>query len=220
MKYKSVFDIIGPVMIGPSSSHTAGAARIGRIARSLFGREPKKAVITFYGSFAKTYKGHGTDVAIAGGILDYETSDERIINALDIAKNKGITISIKESDELTEHPNTARITLSDETGEMELVGISIGGGKVEIVELNGYKLRLTGVNPALLVVHQDRTGVIASVTNYLTKHDINIGYMEVSRRDKGKEALMIIEVDQNLSEKVVQEVTKITNVINVIEIHD
>jgi L-serine dehydratase len=220
MKYKSVFDIIGPVMIGPSSSHTAGAARIGRIARSLFGREPKKAVITFYGSFAKTYKGHGTDVAIVGGILDFETSDERIIEALDIAKKDGITISINEDEALTEHPNTARIQLSDEKGEMELVGISIGGGKVEIVELNGYKLRLTGVNPALLVVHQDTFGVIASVTNELTKQKVNIGYMEVYRQDKGKEALMIIEVDQNLSEKVVKEVSKLQHVIKVIEIHD
>ncbi|OZM58562.1 L-serine ammonia-lyase, iron-sulfur-dependent, subunit beta [Lottiidibacillus patelloidae] len=220
MKYKSVFDIIGPVMIGPSSSHTAGAARIGRIARSLFGREPKKAVITFYGSFAKTYKGHGTDVAIVGGILDFDTSDERIIKALEFAKNDGIVISIKEDEALTDHPNTARIHLSDEKGEMELVGISIGGGKVEIVELNGYKLRLTGVNPALLVVHQDTFGVIASVTNALTKHEVNIGYMEVYRQDKGKEALMIIEVDQNLSEKIVQEVSKLEHVIKVIEIHD
>jgi L-serine dehydratase len=220
MKYKSVFDIIGPVMIGPSSSHTAGAARIGRIARSLFGREPKKAVITFYGSFAKTYKGHGTDVAIVGGILDFETSDERIIEALDIAKKDGITISINEDEALTEHPNTARIQLSDEKGEMELVGISIGGGKVEIVELNGYKLRLTGVNPALLVVHQDTFGVIASVTNELTKQKVNIGYMEVYRQDKGQEALMIIEVDQNLSEKIVKEVSKLQHVIKVIEIHD
>jgi L-serine dehydratase len=220
MKYKSVFDIIGPVMIGPSSSHTAGAARIGRIARSLFGREPKEAVITFYGSFAKTYKGHGTDVAIVGGILDFETSDERIINALDIAKSNGMAITIKENEEITDHPNTARILLSDGEGTIELVGISIGGGKVEIVELNGYKLRLTGVNPALLVVHQDRTGVIANVTSILTKQDINIGYMEVSRHDKGKEALMIIEVDQNLPEKIVNEVSKLTNVIKVIEIHD
>jgi L-serine dehydratase len=220
MKYKSVFDIIGPVMIGPSSSHTAGAARIGRIARSLFGREPKKAVITFYGSFAKTYKGHGTDVAIVGGILDFETSDERIINALDIAKTNGMEISINEDEAITEHPNTARIQLSDDKGEMELVGISIGGGKVEIIELNGYKLRLTGINPALLIVHNDRFGVIANVTKSLMKHKINIGYMEVSRQDKGKEALMIIEVDQNLTEAIVDEVSTIENVINVIEIHD
>jgi L-serine dehydratase len=220
MKYKSVFDIIGPVMIGPSSSHTAGAARIGRIARSLFGREPKKAVITFYGSFAKTYKGHGTDVAIVGGILDFETSDERIIDALNIAKNEGLVIDIKVDETVTDHPNTARIQLSDEQGEMELVGISIGGGKVEVVELNGYKLRLTGVNPALLIVHHDRFGVIANVSKALSKHKINIGYMEVSRQDKGKEALMIIEVDANLSEAIVQEVSKLEHVINVIEIHD
>jgi L-serine dehydratase len=220
MKYKSVFDIIGPVMIGPSSSHTAGAARIGRIARSLFGRKPKEAIISFYGSFAKTYKGHGTDVAIVGGILDFETSDERIIEALTIAKNEEIKITINEEEALTDHPNTARIRLIDESGELEIVGISIGGGKVEIVELNGYKLRLSGTNPALLVVHQDRFGVIASVSNALTNHEINIGYMEVSRQGKGKDALMIIEVDQNLTEAIVNEVNKLDHVVKVIEIHD
>jgi L-serine dehydratase len=220
MKYKSVFDIIGPVMIGPSSSHTAGAARIGRIARSLFGRMPKTANITFYGSFAKTYKGHGTDVAIVGGILDFDTSDERIIDALNIAKSSALEVHIREESILTDHPNTAKIQLSDEHGEIELVGISIGGGKVEIVELNGFKLRLSGTNPVLLIVHQDQYGVIANVTNELTKNEINIGYMEVSRKEKGKEALMIIEVDANLTDRIVNEINNVPHVRKVIQIHD
>jgi L-serine dehydratase len=220
MKYKSVFDIIGPVMIGPSSSHTAGAARIGRIARSLFGRMPKTANITFYGSFAKTYKGHGTDVAIVGGILDFDTSDERIIDALNIAKSSALEVHIREESILTDHPNTAKIQLADEHGEIELVGISIGGGKVEIVELNGFKLRLSGTNPVLLIVHQDQYGVIANVTNELTKNEINIGYMEVSRKEKGKEALMIIEVDANLTDRIVNEINNVPHVRKVIQIHD
>lgn len=120
MKYRSVFDIIGPVMIGPSSSHTAGAARIGRVARSLFGREPERIIVSFYGSFAETYKGHGTDVAIIGGLLDFDTFDERIKTAIQIAEDKGIDIEFRVEDAVPVHPNTAKITISDEKGELEL----------------------------------------------------------------------------------------------------
>lgn len=132
MKYRSVFDIIGPVMIGPSSSHTAGAARIGRVARHLFDREPKWAHISFYGSFAKTYKGHGTDVAIVGGLLDFDTFDERIKESLEIARKKKMKITFREEEAVPEHPNTAKITVGDDDGELELVGISIGGGKLKL----------------------------------------------------------------------------------------
>jgi len=220
MKYKSVFDIIGPVMIGPSSSHTAGAARIGRLARTLFGREPKWANISLYGSFAKTYKGHGTDVAIVGGILDFDTHDERIIQAIDIAKGHGMKIRFIEEDAITDHPNTARIQIGDENGELELVGISIGGGKVEITELNGFELKLSGHHPAILVVHNDRFGAIASVSNILAKHEINIGHMDVSRKEKGKMALMTIEVDHNIGDHILQEIEQLPIVLKVTKIVD
>ncbi|WP_257350134.1 L-serine ammonia-lyase, iron-sulfur-dependent subunit beta [Pseudalkalibacillus decolorationis] len=220
MKYKSVFDIIGPIMIGPSSSHTAGAARIGRIARSLFGRKPKWAVISFYGSFAKTYRGHGTDVAIVGGILDFDTFDSRIRESIKIAKQEGIKIRMVEEDALTDHPNTAKIQLGDDQGELEVVGISIGGGKVEVIELNGFVLRLSGNQPALLVVHNDRYGAIASVANLLAKHEINVGHMEVGRKEKGSEALMTIEVDQNLEDPVIKEIEQLPYIIKATRIHD
>ncbi|PFG06756.1 L-serine ammonia-lyase, iron-sulfur-dependent subunit beta [Bacillus sp. es.034] len=220
MKYKSVFDIIGPVMIGPSSSHTAGAARIGRIARNLFRREPKWATISFYGSFAKTYKGHGTDVAIVGGILDYDTYDERIIESINVAKEKGIKIKFKEEDAITDHPNTARIRMGDDQGEIELVGISIGGGKVEIIELNGFELKLSGHHPAILVVHDDRFGAIASVSNVIAKHQLNIGHMDVSRKEKGQMALMTIEVDQPIDEAVINELTSLPHITQVTRISD
>ncbi|UXH45453.1 L-serine ammonia-lyase, iron-sulfur-dependent subunit beta [Rossellomorea vietnamensis] len=220
MKYKSVFDIIGPVMIGPSSSHTAGAARIGRIARNLFRREPKWATISFYGSFAKTYKGHGTDVAIVGGILDYDTYDERIIESINVAKKKGIKIKFQEEDAITDHPNTARIRMGDDQGEIELVGISIGGGKVEIIELNGFELKLSGHHPAILVVHDDRFGAIASVSNVIAKHQLNIGHMDVSRKEKGQMALMTIEVDQPIDEAVIIELTSLPNITQVTRISD
>ena len=218
MKYKSVFDIIGPVMIGPSSSHTAGAARIGRVARSLFGREPKWAKISFYGSFAQTYKGHGTDVAIIGGLLDFDTFDERIIQSISIAQANGMKITFIEEEAVPNHPNTAKVFIGDEQGELELVGISIGGGKIEITELNGFELRLSGHHPAILVVHNDRYGAIASVSNILASHELNIGHMEVSRKEKGMLALMTIEVDQNIDDSVIKELEALDHVVKVAKI--
>ncbi|MBS4211885.1 MULTISPECIES: L-serine ammonia-lyase, iron-sulfur-dependent subunit beta [Neobacillus] len=220
MKYRSVFDIIGPVMIGPSSSHTAGAARIGRVARSLFGREPKWANISLYGSFAQTYKGHGTDVAIVGGLLDFDTDDKRIIKAIEIAEERGMKIRFIEEDAVTDHPNTARIIIGDHNGELELVGISIGGGKIEIIELNGFELKLSGNHPAILVVHNDRFGAIASVANTLAKYEINIGHMEVSRKEVGKMALMTIEVDQNIDDTLIEELEQLPNILKVTKIVD
>jgi L-serine dehydratase len=215
MKYKSVFDIIGPIMIGPSSSHTAGAARIGRVARTLFGKQPTKVAVSFYGSFAKTYKGHGTDVAIIGGILDFDTYDPRIPNSIELAEQAGMDITFIEEDAVTDHPNTARIWMTDGQDELEIVGISIGGGKIEIIELNGFELKLSGIHPAILVVHNDRYGAISSVTNILTKYRINIGHMEVSRKEIGKTALMIIEVDHNIEDEVIQEIQSLPNIIQV-----
>lgn len=206
MKYRTVFDIIGPVMIGPSSSHTAGAARIGRTARTIFGRVPKEIAITLYGSFAKTYRGHGTDIALIGGLLDFDTYDERMPLSLQMADEAGINVRFIESDEMTDHPNTARIHLSDDQGKLEVVGISIGGGKIEIIELNGFDLKLSGNAPTLLVLHKDQFGAVADVATILAKHEINIGYMQVARKDKGLEALMSIETDQSVTEVLIHEI--------------
>lgn len=220
MKYRTVFDIIGPIMIGPSSSHTAGAARIGFVARTLFGSKPTWATINFYGSFASTYKGHGTDVAIVGGILGFDTFDPRIPQSLTIAEKENVAITIYEEDAIMDHPNTAKISLGNESERMELVGISIGGGKIEIIELNGFELKLSGNHPALLVVHHDRYGVIANVANILAKHQINIGHMEVSRKEKGQEALMVIEVDHNVEESLLKEMERLPNISKVTKIHE
>lgn len=216
MKYRSAFDIIGPVMIGPSSSHTAGAARIGRVARTLFGKQPKKAIISLYGSFAKTYRGHGTDVAVVGGILDFDTDDERIPASLTIAEEAGMDVSFTIEDTVMDHPNTVKIRLFDEDKELELVGISIGGGTIEITELNTFKLKLSGENPAILVVHNDVFGIISSVSTVLANHEINIGHMEVSRKEKGQMALMVIEVDQKIQSHVMKEIEGLENVSQVI----
>lgn len=215
MKYRTVFDIIGPVMIGPSSSHTAGAARIGRAARTIFGRKPQRAIITLYGSFAKTYRGHGTDIALAGGLLNFDTFDKRMVRSLEIAKEEGIDIQFRVSDDLTDHPNTARIYLEDEQGNIEVVGISIGGGKMEIIELNGFQLKLTGNHPVLLVLHQDQYGAVAKVATVLAEHKINIGFMQVSRKEKGSQALMSVETDQPVDPSVRDQIKNLPGIHSV-----
>jgi L-serine dehydratase len=216
MKFRSAFDIIGPVMIGPSSSHTAGAARIGRVARTLFGKLPKKAIISLYGSFAKTYKGHGTDFAIVAGLLDFDTCDERLPKSLEIANEIGLEIVFRTEEAVVDHPNTVKINLYDETNKLEMVGISIGGGTIEITELNSFPLKLSGEHPAILVVHQDRFGIISAVTNVLSTYEINIGHMEVSRLEKGEMALMVIEVDQRIEDIVIDELKNLSNVSQII----
>jgi L-serine dehydratase len=220
MKYRSAFDIIGPVMIGPSSSHTAGAARIGRVARTLFGKKPKKAVISLYGSFAKTYRGHGTDFAIVAGLLDFDTFDDRLPQSINIAQEEGMEVSFITEDAIPEHPNTVKINLYGDDKELELVGISIGGGTIEITELNSFKLKLSGEHPAILVVHKDRFGIISAVTSIFSKYEMNIGHMEVSRKERGEMALMVIETDQKIEDKVIGELEQLANVTQVIKMND
>lgn len=215
MKYRSVFDIIGPIMIGPSSSHTAGAARIGLLARNLFGNKPTRADILFYGSFAKTYKGHGTDIAIVGGILGFDTFDKRMTESLSIAKEQHVDITIRTSDDIPNHPNTARVTISDETKTVSVCGISIGGGKMEITEVDGFPVRITGDMPTLLVWHEDRYGLVAAVSEVLAAHKINIGYMDMARKSRGAQALMVIETDQAASEVICQELCALSYINNV-----
>ncbi|MEK4253100.1 L-serine ammonia-lyase, iron-sulfur-dependent subunit beta [Ureibacillus sp. FSL K6-2830] len=219
MKFTSVFDIIGPIMVGPSSSHTAGAVRIGKVARDLFGKKPTWAKIHLYGSFAETYRGHGTDVAIVGGLLNFDTFDTRIIDSFKHAKEENLQFEFIPETANKEHPNTARIVLGDEESELSIEAISIGGGKIEISEVNGFKLRLTGGMPAILVVHNDRAGCIANVANILAMHDVNIGHMEVSRIDRGSTALMVIEVDQNVDEKILTQISLIPNITKVSKIN-
>lgn len=216
MKYKSVFDIIGPVMIGPSSSHTAGAVRIGRVARKIFGKEPSEVEIHFYGSFAKTYKGHATDVAVVGGILNFETDDARIKNSISLANEKGITLKYFEEAAHASHPNTVKLILKAGTDRMEITGISVGGGAIQITELDGFLLKLSGEYPSLLILHKDAYGAVASVATALTEHKINIGHMEVSRIEKGRTALMVVETDQPVIEDLIDEISKMNNIQKVI----
>ncbi len=205
-------------MIGPSSSHTAGAVKIGNAARHLYGRSPSRASIHLYGSFAKTYKGHGTDVALVAGILGFGTDDNRIPEAFSYANQQGLAFDFIEENTAVEHPNTVRIKLGEGEDELELVGVSVGGGKIEIIELNGFQLHLSGSYPAILIMHNDRFGAIASVTEILAKHEINIGRMEVNRKDIGKEALMTIELDQNIEPEIEQELRSAKHIIRLAKV--
>ncbi len=219
-KYRSVFEIIGPVMVGPSSSHTAGAVRIGQIARNIFGEKPDKAIITFYGSFAHTYLGHGTDVAIIAGILGMETFDSRIPIAYQVAQEEHLDLVIKENYEPVQYPNTACIELfgNKPGNSVSVVGISVGGGTIQIIEVNGFDCHITGENPAVLVFHHDVKGRIAAVTNIIAKHEINVSHLEVSRREKGDMALMIFQTDEPIAENVLCELKQVQDIMRVIQV--
>jgi L-serine dehydratase len=216
MKFKSVFEIIGPVMVGPSSSHTAGAVKIGQMARKIFGKKPETAEIHFYGSFARTYKGHATDVAVAGGVLGFETDDGRVKESIALAKESGIHMEFFIEEAVVDHPNTVKIILKDHYEVMEIIGISIGGGAIQIIELDGFALKLSGESPALLILHKDAYGTVAAVASVLMKHRINIGHMEVSRMEKGHNALMVIETDQVIQNDIIQEIKHENNIRRVI----
>ena len=154
MKYRSVFDIIGPVMVGPSSSHTAGAVRIGLFTRYIFGRQPEDVKITLYGSFKETYKGHGTDIALIGGLLGYNTSDKRIRTSMDDAKLAGMEFEFIESGIEPIHPNTAKIEVQAGRYSLDLIGKSIGGGKMVIFELLGFDVNLSGDFPTYFIFYK------------------------------------------------------------------
>lgn len=215
MRFKDVFSIIGPPMIGPSSSHTAGAVRLGRIAHKLLGGSPEKAEITFYGSFAETYEGHGTDVAVVAGLMNYDTDDADIPRSLDIAQEAGIKIHFKTSKKAMPHPNTLHIQLVKASKEFDMTGASVGGGNVEVSAIDGFSVSLNGMYPTLVIWHQDRPGMIAAVTEILQHEQINISRMDVDRKGRNKEAMTVIECDQPFSERTLERVGAIPNVSDI-----
>ncbi|MTB58030.1 L-serine ammonia-lyase, iron-sulfur-dependent subunit beta [Streptococcus uberis] len=216
LKFQSVFDIIGPVMIGPSSSHTAGAVRIGKVVHSIFGQIPDEVTFHLYNSFAKTYQGHGTDKALVAGIMGFDTDNPDIKNSLEIAHQKGIKIYwdiLKDSN--APHPNTVKITVKKGDKSMSITGISIGGGNIQVTELNGFSVSLSMNTPTLIIVHQDIPGMIAKVTDILSANDINIAQMNVTRESAGEKAIMIIEVDSHNCQDAVNQIERIPNLHNV-----
>jgi len=201
----SIFDVIGPIMVGPSSSHTAGAVRLGRIARALLGAQPQEVLVELHGSFAETGKGHGTDKAIVAGLLGLDPADERIRHSLQLAAESGIQYTFATIDLGEEaHPNTARLTLKNATEQISLTGASIGGGMVTISNLNGYPMNLNAELDTLIVLADDQPGTINAVTGWLLEHNINVAFFNVTRDMRGGEAIMVIETDQPIPDKLVQ----------------
>ena len=207
MKEYGLFDLIGPQMIGPSSSHTAGAARIGYVASRMAGGCVKKAVVTLYGSFAETGKGHGTDKAVVAGLLGFAPDDDRLRIAPQLAKEWGRDIRVEFSDEEMKHPNTAGIVFENEDGrKIHMTGASIGGGNIEIQSINGMDVSFGCDYPTLLIFHQDRPGFISSVTGVLAEHEINIAFMKVFRNSRWQNACMVIETDGEVEDCLVEQI--------------
>ena len=220
MNYISIFDIIGPNMIGPSSSHTAGAASMALLARKLFHKEPVKVTFTLYGSFAKTYHGHGTDKALLGGVLGFHPDDERIRDAFSIAEERGLNFKFSvDHNTVADHPNTADILLESACGDRLFVrGVSVGGGKVKIVKINSIDVEFTGEYSTLIVKQNDRPGVVAHISTCLSHQNINIAFMRLFRESKGTTAYTIIESDERIPEAIVEELLEHESVLDTIVI--
>ena len=200
MSFISVFDVLGPNMIGPSSSHTAGAALIAYLAQKMINGPLVKVEFTLYGSFAKTYRGHGTDKALLGGIMGFSADDMRIRESFRIAKERGLDFSFSVNEEETEvHPNTVDIVMTNAAGQrMEIRGESLGGGKVRIARINQVQVDFSGEYSAVIVIHHDKPGVAAHITKCLSDKNINIAFMRLFREAKGHTAYTIVESDGRL----------------------
>ena len=191
-----LFDLIGPVMIGPSSSHTAGAARIGLTARMLLGEEIVRAEIGFHGSFAKTYRGHGTDRAVVGGLMGMAVDDPRLRDSLALAQQSGMTVVFSSINIRGAHPNTVRMHITGINGSiLQIEAASVGGGNIEVHKLNWLNVDFTGKENTLIIHQSDAPGVIAAVTGALAGQGLNIANMQVYRRKAGADAMMVLELD-------------------------
>ena len=201
----SLLDIIGPVMVGPSSSHTAGACRLGLLARCLVGGTPERARIELHGSFARTGEGHGTDKAIVAGLMGFRPDDDRIRDALGIAEREGLDYRFEKTklgEEQDVHPNTVRITLERGDRRSVMVGSSLGAGRVLVTEIDGYPVEVTGSYNSVVLVADDVHGSVARIAGILADHGVNIATLRLTRKKRGGDAFMVIEVDEPPGEKV------------------
>ena len=204
----SSFDIIGPIMVGPSSSHTAGAVRLGRIGATMLGTQPTEALIELHGSFAQTGQGHGTDRAIVAGLLGMAPDDDRIRYSFAVAQAQELHFRFEETD-LGEdaHPNSVRLTLKNSEKQVQLIGASVGGGMVQITNVQGYPVSFGGEYETLLVIADDRPGTINLVTEWFLKNQLNIAFLRVERQQRRGRAIMIIEVDEPIPEHIPEAVS-------------
>ena len=203
-------------MIGPSSSHTAGAARIGKVARYIAGSTLKSVRFHLYGSFSKTYRGHGTDKALVAGVLGMEPSDERLANSLGIAKDLGIYVEFLPFDISMGHPNTVKVEIESENGMITFVtGSSIGGGAIVITDVNGFQINFTDEYPTIMITHRDKRGMISRISSILSSNQINIAKMSVSRKTKGDIASMTIETDSLITPELTSILGQVEDVLSI-----
>ena len=201
----SILDIIGPVMVGPSSSHTAGACRLGLIARDLVAGTPESALIELHGSFARTGEGHGTDKAIVGGLLGFRPDDERLRDALTIMEKEGLDYRFEKTtlgDEPDVHPNSVRITVKRQHREHVMLGASLGAGRIRVSRIDGYPVEVDGSSHTIVMVAEDVKGSVARIAGLLSDDGVNIATLRLSRKHRGGDAFMVIEVDELPAEKV------------------
>lgn len=217
MSFISVFDVLGPNMIGPSSSHTAGTAVIAFLSQKMINGPLKKVEFILYGSFAKTYRGHGTDRALLGGIMGFGTDDKRIRDSFQIAKERGLEFAFTVNDtEPDIYPNTVDVIMTNLAGQVMTVrGESLGGGKVRIVGINQVDVDFTGEYSAAIIVHQDKPGVVAHITKCLSDRNVNIAFMKLFRESKGHTAYTIVESDDRLPENITENLRENSNVHDV-----
>lgn len=209
-KTKTLFDVIGPVIIGPSSSHTAGAVRIGFLAGKIYGEKPNYVKFVLYNSFAKTGKGHGTDKGLLGGVLGFNVDNENIKHSFDIVQKMGIKYEYVYTEDNARHPNSVDIIFDD--GKMEISGDSVGAGEVCINKINGYNFNINGDYDTLILIYKDKPGMVYRVTALIQGQDINIASMHCDRHDKGKEASMGICLDTPLSEYIIRKLQEIEEI--------
>lgn len=216
-----IFDMIGPVMIGPSSSHTAGVVRIGRVARRVLGEQPLKAIITFYNSFARTYEGHGSDRAIIAGLLDFKTDDIRIKTSLEIAPTMGLEYTFKSiGSASTLHPNTVKLELEGKEKKVIVQGESLGGGVINISMLDGFDANFSASFHTMIIKASDKAGSIAFIASVIAHDDCNIATMTVSRKGKHDLACQVIEMDSGIKPVTLQYLRQLSWVKEVIYIPD
>lgn len=212
----SIFDVIGPVMIGPSSSHTAGAARLSYVARMIVKNEFSHISFGLYGSFARTYRGHGTDKALVAGALGLSEQDERLADAFELAKNAGLTYDFYEADLSGVHENTVVMTLTMKDGSNNtIIGSSIGGGQIAINEINGFSTDISFLAPTIIIFQKDQRGVVSEISHIIAMHNINIATMKLSRKGKGDAACCVIETDDPIPKDVEREISDNRSILSV-----
>lgn len=207
-----LFDILGPITIGPSSSHTAGAVRIGLVCRMLLQDDVKHARITFYGSFADTYHGHGTDKAVVGGLLGFRTDNEKIRESLRLAEFRGLSFEIFTAEDPRLHPNTVAIEARSKDKTVRVQGASVGGGAIRITEINGMAVQISFVEDTLILFHRDAPGVLASIAHILSSNGYNIGNLRLSRTRREGDVITVVETDVPVDDTTVGQLRSVESV--------